>query len=578
MPSSGMPSRLAPFMSTKYMVISGHYLATLAGLRMLEDGGNAVDAGVASGIAINVTNPHLTSIAGVAPIILYLADKGEVVTISGLGRWPKAANLEDYTKKYNGDMPEGVPRSVVPAACDAWLTALEHYGTMTFAQVVEPSIQLAGKGFPTTAQLSVVAEQRKADVGRWAASAEIFMPHGKPLQTGQLFVQRDLADIFTQMAEVERANAHKGREAAIRAARDFFYKGKVAEQMVRFSQENDGLLSLEDFAEFSVKIEVPEVGSYKDYTLYTCGPWCQGPSLIETLNILEGFDLGAMGHNSAQYIHTLVEATKLAFADRHEYYGDPDFVDVPLPGLHSKDYAAERRKALDPHRACPEMPSAGSPWSYLGDTATRHPVPAARRPGPPDLDTSYTCVVDSWGNAFSATPSDGFGQTPIVPGLGMIISPRGTQTWLDPTHPCRLEPGKRPRLTPNPAIAFKNGRLFMPFGTPGSDMQVQAMVQMFLSIVEFGLGPQEAVGEPRYWSDSFPSSFWPHHYYPGQLTLEPQIGKELAGKLEKMGHKITWWDDIANNNGDLCGIVVDSERGILIGGTDTRWDSSAMGW
>ena len=220
-------------------------------------------------------------------------------------------------------------------------------------------------------------------------------------------------------------------------------------------------MTMEDFADFSVAVEKPETGSYGDYTLYTCGPWCQGPSLIGVLNLMEGFDLQAMGHNSPEYLHTLLESIKLAFSDRHYFYGDPDFVDVPMEGILSKGYANARRAAIDMARAYPEMPPMGDPWPYQG-AAARGPAMAApaANPGPTGPDTSYACVVDKWGNAFSATPSDSFGATPFVPGLGMIVSSRGTQSWLEEGHPSRLEPGKRPRLTPNPSMAFKNGRLF----------------------------------------------------------------------------------------------------------------------
>ena len=577
MPPKGITSYNVPYMGTNHMVASGHYLATVAGFRILEEGGNAIDAGVASGIGLNVTLPYLTSFAGVAPIAIYLADSEEVVTISGLGRWSRSVSLEEYRKKYNGEMPIGMPRTVVPSACDAWLTALERYGTMSFGQVVAPALELADKGFPASYYMSGEIEGHKQYIRQCPSTAEIFMPGGEPIQPGQKVLQKDLARVFRQMIEVESANSHKGRAGAIRAARDFFYKGEIAERMVRFCQEHDGLLTMEDFAEFSVRVEKPEIGIYKDYTVYTCGPWCQGPALIQALNILEGIDLKAMGHNSAQYLHTLVEAIKLTFADRDAYFGDPDFVDVPMAGLLSKEYASERREAIDPGKAWPGMPPAGDPWPYEGRTRTRRPPAATPRSGPKEPDTGYTCTVDRWGNAFSATPSDSFNSIEIVPGLGLIISNRGFQSWLDPEHPSCLGPWKRPRLTPNPAIAFKNGQLFMPFGTPGGDMQVQAMLQMFLGLVEFGLNPQQAVEEPRFISDSFPNSSWPHPYYPARLTLESGIDRGESEKLAKMGHKIVWWDYFSQTNGDVCGIVVDRERGILVAAADIRWDSYALG-
>jgi len=563
-------------MGLSHVVSSGNYYASLAGYQILEEGGNAIDAGVASGIAINVTQPHFTSFAGVAPILIYVAEKDEVVSISGLGRWPQAATLEYFQKTY-GEIPLGMARCVVPSACDAWLTALENFGTMTFEQVVGPSVRLAEEGFPVSPRLSQAANA-KGVLDRWPYDAQVFAPNGHPLKTAQPFVQKDLAGVFRQMIEVERGNVSGGREAGIRAARDFFYKGDIAERMVSYCQEEGGLLTLEDFASFSVAIEKPEKGTYGDYTVYTCGPWCQGPSLISVLNIMKGFDLQAMGLNSADYVHVLVEAMKLAFSDRHYFYGDPDFVDVPMKGLLSKEYAAERRGAIDMAKAWPEMPPKGNPWSYQGQAGRGEAAMAPlASPGPSEPDTSYACVVDKWGNAFSATPSDSFGSTPMVPGLGMIISSRGTQTWLEPDHPSRLEPGKRPRLTPNPSMAFKSGRLFMPFGTPGGDMQVQGMAQMFLNVVEFGLDPQQAVEEPRAASWSHPDSFWPHSYTPGRIQLEGRIPAEVGAEMEKRGHKVEWLSDWGYRATGLCGIMVNQELGTLIGAADPRADSYAVG-
>ncbi len=576
MPPNGISSYRPPAMGLSHIVSSGNYYASLAGYRILEEGGNAIDAGVASGIAINVTQPHFTSFAGVAPILIYVAEKDEVVSISGLGRWPQAATLEYFQKTY-GEIPLGMARCVVPSACDAWLTALENYGTMTFEQVVGPSVGLAEEGFPVSPKLSQAANA-KGVLDRWPYDAQVFAPNGHPLKVAQPFVQKDLAGVFRQMIEVERGNASGGREAGIRAARDFFYKGDIAERMVSYCQEEGGLLTLEDFASFSVAVEKPERGTYGDYTVYTCGPWCQGPSLISVLNIMEGFDLQAMGLNSVDYVHVLVEAMKLAFSDRHYFYGDPDFVDVPMKGLLSKEYAAERRGAIDMAKAWPEMPPKGDPWSYQGQAGRGEAVMAPlASPGPSEPDTSYVCVVDKWGNAFSATPSDSFGSSPMVPGLGMIISSRGTQTWLEPDHPSRLEPGKRPRLTPNPSMAFKNGRLFMPFGTPGGDMQVQGMAQMFLNVVEFGLDPQQAVEEPRTASWSHPDSFWPHSYTPGRIQLEGRIPAEVGAEMEKRGHKVEWLSDWGYRATGLCGIMVNQELGTLIGAADPRADSYAVG-
>ena len=572
-------------MGVTHVVSSGHYLAASAGYRILEEGGNAIDAGIASGIAINVVLPHWTSFGGVAPIILHHAQKNETVTISGLGRWPKAASIEYFETTHNGDIPEGLPRTVTPSAADAWLTALELYGTMTFEQVVTPALQLAEDGFPVHRSLhrayaSVVDNwtQDPNSGDPWRSTREVFLPGDRVPDMGQVLVQKDLANTFRRMIDVEHANASRGREGAIQSVRNFFYKGAIAEEMVRFCQEHGGLLTMEDLASFRAKIEQPASGSYKGVDVYTCGPWCQGPVVIETLHLLEGFDLSGMGHNSPDYIHVVLEALKLAFSDRHAFYGDPDFVEVPMDGLMSKEYAARRRDSIDMSRASPEMPPPGDPWAYQmgkrAEIAAPQPVPS---PGGLDMDTSYTCVVDRWGNAFSATPSDSFGTSPLVPGLGFLVSSRGSQTWLDREHPCALAPGKRPRLTPNPAMAFRDGKVWMPFGTPGGDVQCQAMVQMFLNMVEFGMDPQEAIEEPRVSTWSFPGSFWPHAYNPGLVGIEGRIPSESVSELERRGHHVEVWDQWSTRTGNLNAIEIDRQRGILRAGADARHEAYAIG-
>ena len=555
-----------PIMGTTHMVSAGHPLAAAAGFRVFEEGGNAVDAGVASGIALNVVRPTSTNFGGVAPIIIYLGESDSVVTISGLGRWPRAASIEYFNRHAGGEIPISILRTVVPAAADAWLTALEKYGTMSFEQVVTPALELAERGHPVSA--SVLRALLRSSDDEW------------PSTVGELLVQKDLARTFRRLADVERANGSKGRQAAITAARDYFYKGDIAEEMARFSHEQGGLLTLEDLKDFSVQIEEPEVGRFRDYSVYTCGAWCQGPVLAETLQILEDDDLAGLGHNSPDYIHLLSQALNLAFSDREHYYGDPDQVEVPMKGLLSKEYAAARRDAIDMERAFPEMPPPGDPWPYQGDAGSGG---AARRPevraaGAREQDTSYTCTVDRWGNAFSATPSDGVGGCKVIPGLGFTLSGRGAQSWLEPDHPSSLQPWKRPRLTPNPAIAFKEGRLFMPFGAPGGDAQCPAMAQMFLNIVEFGMDPQQAVEQPRFTSWNFPNSFWPHAYLPGRLSVEDTVPESTIRELGRRGHDLEVLSDAGAVTGSLKGVVVDQESGVLKGAADPRREAYCMGW
>ena len=572
--SLGIVSYRPSVLAKTHMVSSGHYLATAAGYRILEQGGNAIDAGVASGIVINVTLPHMTCFGGVAPIMVYVAEAKKAFAISGLGRWPKGAPVETF----NGEMPPGLGHAVVPAACDAWLTALENYGTMTFKQVVTPALELAENGFPISKRVADAISGAEERLSEWPESAGVFMPKGVPLALGEKLVNPDLASLFGSLIDVEESSMSAGREAAIRKTRDYFYKGEPARLMAEYCRERGGFLDQNDLSSFRVGIEEPLVGDYKGYRLLTCGPWCQGPSLIQVLQLLEGFDIKDMAHNSPEYLHLVVEAIKLAFADRHAYYGDPDFVDVPLPGLLSKAYAKERREQIDQLRAAPGMPSHGDPWQYQARGGQRSAIQApASLDAEWEPDTSYTCVIDRWGNAFSATPSDGQLAEPLVPGLGITISTRGSQAWLDPDHPARVEPWKRPRLTPNPAMVVKDGELFMAFGTPGLDAQVQAMTQVFLNIVEFGMDPQEAIEAPRAISYSFPGSSWPHPYLPGRLNLEGRIDEVTANALESLGHDVELWPEWTELAGGACAIVVDKERGILQGGADPRRESYALG-
>ena len=453
---------------------------------------------------------------------------------------------------------------------------------MTFEQVVTPGLELAEKGFPVSAYLSeglqTTEDDHEGGVAMWPSTREIYMPRGRTPRPGEILVQADLARTFRRLIEAERGASHQGREAALRAARDRFYTGDIAEEMIAFSDSQGGWITMDDLAEFSVKIEPPVSGQFRDYTVYTCDAWCQGPVVAQTLQMLEDDDLAAMGHNSAEYIHLVSQALNLAYADRHAYYGDPDLVDVPIDGLLSKGYTRSRREDVDMTDAFPEMPEPGNPWPYQG--VSRNGAPAVAMAGATGgrmQDTSYVCAVDRWGNAFSATPSDPLAPSPIVPGLGIQMSSRGSQTWLDPEHPSSLHPWKRPRLTPNPAIAFKDGKLLMPFGTPGGDTQCTSMVQLFLNIAVHGMNPQKAIEEPRFATWNFPNSFWPHTYFPGRLDLEGRIDAATAAELVGLGHDVHVLDDWTPTGGAMTAIMVDHESGVLSGGADPRRDSYAVG-
>jgi len=564
-------------MGTRHVIAAGHYLAAHAGFKILEGGGNAVDAGVASGIAMGVLQTDKVSFGGVAPLIVYLAKKKEIHCIDGLGVWPKAITPDFFQKFHGGKIPPNELRSVVPAAPDSWITALERFGTMTFGEVASAAIRFASEGFPMYPLMAEFITHNQASYERYPASKKIFLPKGKPPVPGELFVQADLGRTLQYMADVEKANKRKGRRLALRAARDAFYKGDIAAAIVKHHQKVGGLMRMEDFAEFNVKFEPTVKAKFKGVEVHACGPWSQGPVLPMALNILKNDNLEALGHNSPEYIHVVTEALKLAFADRHQHFGDPNFIKVPMKGLISDKYAAHRRGMINAGRAWPGMPPAGDP-ATLTDLPDRWMTPAEPAEAPGPGDTTYTCCIDRHGNAFSATPSDGSNNSPVIPGVGLVCSGRGTQSWSDPTHPCSVAPGKRPRLTPNPALAFKNGKVLMPFGTPGGDVQPQSMLQVFLNVNVFGMDAQAAIEAPRFANYSFPGSFEPHKYYPGRLYLEGRIPAAAGDVLKQLGHKVHWWDDYTWLAGAPCTIVVDQKTGMLHGGADPRRPAYVLGW
>jgi gamma-glutamyltranspeptidase/glutathione hydrolase len=562
----------------RYVLSSGHYLATMAGVRLLEHGGNAVDAGVAAGLCLGVVKPDIVSVAGVAPILIWLARERRVVNLAGLGGWPRRASVEHFHAHHGGQLPDGVLRTVVPAAPDAWLTALGRHGTRSFAEVAEPALVLARDGFPVQPSLADSLRARQALYRRWPDNAAIYLPRGRPPEVGELLVQADLAGTLQRMADAEAGARDRGREAGIQAARDEFYRGETARRIAAYHAAHGGWLTEEDLAGFRVRQEEPVRTLYRGFEVVGCGPWSQGPALLQALNILEGVDLAALGHNSPAYVHTVVEALKLAFADREAWYGDPEFVPVPISRLLAKSYAAERRALIDPQRAWPAMPPAGEVPGHTPAPARPRAAAVAAVPGERSLaDTSYVCAIDAEGNAFSATPSDVSYDTPIIPGTGLAVSSRGSQSWLDPAHPSRLAPGKRPRLTPNPALVFRDGQLWMAFGTPGGDVQCQAMLQVFLNLVEFGMTPQQAVEAPRFATYSFPNSFWPHDEHPGLVGIEARIPQATRSGLAARGHRVEPWGDWEPKAGSPCLARRESDGG-LQAAADPRREAYALGW
>ena len=573
-----MKAHRPTIMGTRHMIAATQYLAAEAGFKILEAGGNAIDAGVAGGIALGVVQPEFVNVAGVAPIIIYSAADNRLVTIPGLGTWPKALDPHYFMKHHGGKIPQGIMRTVVPAAPDAWITALARFGTMSFGEVAQSAIAYARDGFPTYELMNEIITDHEAEYRQYPSNVALYMPKGRPPQVGEVFVQSALANTLQYMADQEAAAHSRGREAGLAAARDAFYRGDIARAIVKYQKENGGILSAEDLSDYRSGFDEPVETSFGDIKLYACGPWCQGPSLLQAMNLLDATELKKLGHNSVGYLHHITEAVKLAFADREAYFGDPRMVDVPMEAMLSHEYAALRRAMIRPDKAWPEMPPAGDPRKLAAERATSGaPLVPERAFSAPELDTSHVCVIDKHGNVFAATPSDGSYNAPVIPELGIIPSPRGSQNWGDPNHPSGVAPGKRPRLTPSPAIAIQPGKMKMPFGTPGGDVQTQAMLQVFLNVHLFGMQVQEAVEAPRVASYSYPSSFEPHAYHPGLLNLESRIDKATGEALAKLGHTIGWWPDWTWLAGAVCTVVADEATGVLKGGADPRRPSYALG-
>jgi gamma-glutamyltranspeptidase / glutathione hydrolase len=545
-----------------HMVAAGHALAAQAGYAILEGGGNAVDAAVASAMTLGVVQSDLVNIAGVAPIMVR-QPTGEVKTISGVGRFPRAADIGLLIREHDGHVPHGLLRTVVPAAPDAYITALEHFGTMRFGDVMQGALQAARDGFIMHELMAQTISEHEDDYKRWSSSSTIYLPNGRPPEVGDLFVQSDLGKALQYMADQEAAHGN-GRVAGLRAARDAFYKGDIARAITRQHEENGGWMTMADLADFRVAIEDPVTVKHRGVSLHACGAWCQGPSMAQLWSFLDDADLVRLGHNSPAYIHLLTEVIKLVFADRELHIGDPEFVDVPLERLLSKSHAAERLALIRPDAVL----RGADLWGGTADGEREQAVAQ---------DTSYTCVIDSDGLVASITPSDGSATSPATPGWGITPSSRGSQNWAVEGHPSSVAPWKRPRLTPNPAIAETEDGALIPFGTPGADVQCQAMLQVLLNITEFGMEPQDAVEAPRFATYSYPESFEPHEALPDILRMESRIAPATRQALRDIGHDVQEWPDIVWKAGAVCTIVADPNSGLLSGGADPRRPCVAIG-
>ncbi len=563
-----------------YAVATGHYLGTAAAMRILDGGGNAVDAGVCAAMALAILQPDMVSFAGVAPTLIYLKNEDRVISLAGLGYWPAATDIDRLIAAGNGQhVPEGLLRTVIPAAPATHLEALRRYGTISFEQAATAAMEIARDGFAVYPLLATNIEYSVESFMRWPDNARVFVPGGKAPRIGDVLKQEDLARTIFSMIEAERST-RGDRDRKLRAVHDHFYRGPIAHAIAGYHQRNDGFMTKDDLAGFEVPVENSIAVTYRGYEVHSCDVWCQGIVLLETLKILEGHNLKSLGHNSLAYLHLVDQALNLAFADREAYSGDPKFVKVPREGMLSDAYAAKQRARINMQRAFPTLPEPGFPEGapppyMLHERAKERGrgVDKALQPG-----TIYGCVIDREGNGYSCTLSDPQYDTPIIPETGLAISSRGCQSRLTPGHPSIVAPGKRPRLTPNPSLAFRDGKLFMAFGTPGGDVQSQAMLQVFLNIAEFGMHVQQAVEVPRISSSSFPNSFAPHTYWPSRLNVEDTIAKDTVQALQSMGHDVDVWPQFPGQNGGVCAVLQHPVTGQKHAGADPRREGYAGAW
>ena len=576
------------------VVAAGRTFTVDAGARLMTAGGNAIDGGVAAIFAAAVTEISHFGLGGEAPIIIYSARDQRVIVINGQGPAPKAATPQMFAGKdaIPGNGPLG---ATLPAVVDSAALALARYGTKSLADVLQPAIELAD-GFPMYEFLHNYLVSERAASEQYAWTKSTYYANGIT-PVGQMFRQPNLAATLRALAAAEKEALSRGvsREQAIDAGRDAFYKGPIARDMTAAVREAGGVMTEEDLAGYRVRIEEPATTTYRGFTVHKAGFWNQGPSLLQTLRILEGFDLRTMGRGSPDALHTIVEAIKLGYADRDRYYGDPDFVRVPGEVLLSEPYAAARRGLIDPKRASleqrPGNPSAsngaddgfrssGSSGLQAGDLPPEGgsyltPVRDSKEPG----DTTSIQAVDAAGNLFSATPSSGWllGGAFVAGRTGVPMSNRMQAFNLDPASPNILAGGKRPRTTLTPTVVMKDGKPFLAIGTPGGDSQDQQILLVLLNIIDFGLDVQAAIEAPRVNSLHPVSSFDNHRAQPGVLEIEASFPAAVLDELKARGHSLM----VRRAHGISTGIVaagVDPATGQLRGGADLRRERAIVAW
>ena len=537
------------------VVASTHWIATAVGMAMLEKGGNAFDAAVATAFTLQVVEPHLNGPGGDAPLIVYEVRRGKPEVICGQGPAPAAATIAHYRREGLDLVPgTGLLAACVPGTFETWMLLLRDYGTFALREVLSPAIGYAQNGHPllerTHATIATVADLFRT---YWPTSAKVYLPDGAPPPTGTLFANEVLAATYLRILK-EAESAGGDRVAQIERARKSWSQGFVAEAIDRFCRTQDimdtsgarhrGVLTGDDLARWTPRVEAPLTYDYRHYTVCKTGPWGQGPVMLQQLALLKGFDLDGLDPAGADFIHLQVECAKLAYADRDAFYGDPDFVEVPMATLLSDTYNSTRRRLVTAAASMELRPGSIEGYGAVVKLFSERKTGAAAGAGEPTVgrlgtgeptvgrlggtrgDTVHFDIIDQAGNMVSATPSGGWLQSsPVIPELGFCLGTRAQMFWLDEGHPASLAPGKRPRTTLTPTLALRDGEPYLAWGTPGGDAQDQWIPQFFLRHVHAGHNLQQAIDAPAWHSDHFPSSFWPRQARPGVLVVEGRVSR-----------------------------------------------------
>jgi gamma-glutamyltranspeptidase/glutathione hydrolase len=586
------------------VVATTHWLASAVGMSVLEKGGNAFDAAVAVGFTLQVVEPHLNGPLGEAPILVWNQKTRRAEMICGQGVAPAAATIAQYKSLGLDLIPgTGLLAATVPGAFDAWMRLSRDYGTMPLAELIEPALGYAEQGYPLVARIrDTIATVADLFHKEWKTSAAVYLPGGNLPTPGRLFRNPALAATYRRVladAETGRGAKGDGREARIDRARDAWYRGFVAAAIDRFcrtqkvldasGRRHSGLLTADDLARWQAPVEAPLSYDYRGYTVIKGGPWSQGPVLLQQLALLQGFDLDDLDPVGPDFVHIVTECAKLAYADREAWYGDPDFVDVPMATLLSPAYNEARRKLVGERASLelrPGSPDGRQPYVLVGGQegaagpGIGEPTvgmydgigePTTSPLGMVAGDTCHLDIIDRWGNMVSATPSGGWLQSsPVIPELGFCLGTRLQISWLDERSPSSLAPGKRPRSTLSPTLALKDGEPWMAFGTPGGDGQDQWSTQLFLHHVHHGMNLQEAIDCPEFNNEHAPSSFYPRAANPGSLVLEGRFPQATAGALAERGHRVRFGETWSGGRLTACAREQTPEGVVLKAGANPR--------